>query len=72
MTYYEITYIRTGSGERKDYSKVWIWQGDERKDGSKVSSMIDAVNYFEELAENWGTYETKHAITEIKVNEVKA
>ncbi len=65
MKSYKITYIRTGTVNDTDY--VYINDGEERKDGSKVQSMIDAVELFEELAEGWGTYETKHAITEIKV-----
>lgn len=76
MTTYEITYIRTGTGERnlsdqnwisKHTSKVWINTGDERRNGTKVHNIIDAIEYFEELAENWGTYETKHSIINIKV-----
>lgn len=78
MTTFEIRYIRTGTGEvniadqnwiRKHTDRVWIHTGDERKDGTKVHNIMDAIEYFEELAEGWGTYETKHAIINIKVTE---
>jgi len=69
MTTFEITYKRTGrtGAKETDFSKVWINTGDERKDGSKVHNMIDAIEFFEELAESWGSYENKNAIREIKV-----
>ncbi len=68
MTTFKITYKRTGrtGTKKRDFDNVYISIGDERKDGSKVNDIIDAIDYFEELAENWGSYETKHAIKEIK------
>ena len=70
MTTYEITYRRTGRTGTKMYAdldKVWINSTDYRANLEPVGSMIGAIEYFEELAEEWGTYETRHAITEIKV-----
>ena len=67
MTTFEITYIRTGSGEKKNTDKVWINTGDCRRNSTVVNNIIDAIEYFEELAESWGSYENKNAIREIKV-----
>lgn len=65
MTTWEIEYILTGSGEKKKTDKVWISSSDEG-----VHNIIDAINYFERIAaENWKTYETKHAIVNIKTIE---
>ena len=69
MTTFEITYIRTGSGERKNTTKVWINTGDYRKDLSVIHNITDAIEYFEELAEEWGTFENRNAIINIKVSE---
>ena len=65
MTTFEITYKRTG--RVSDTAKVWINTGDERKDGRRVNNITDAIEYFEELAENWGSYENRNAITNIKI-----
>ena len=65
MTTFEITYIRTG--RVTDTDKVWISTGDEKKDGSRVNNITDAIEYFEELAENWGSYENRNAITNIRI-----
>ena len=70
MTKFEITYIKTGSGEKKNTDKVGIYTGDERKDGSRVSNIIEAIEYFEELAAEWGSYENKNAIVNIKATEI--
>ena len=67
MTTYEMEYIRTGSGETMKTDKVWISTGNERKDGSRVNNITDAIEYFEELAEGWGTYENRNAIINIKI-----
>ena len=67
MTTYEMEYIRTGSGEKMKTDKVWISTGNERKDGSRVNNITDAIEYFEELAEGWGTYENRNAIINIKI-----
>ena len=72
MTTYEITYRRTGRTGNKMYTdldKVWINSTDRRADLQPVRDIIGAIEYFEELAVEWGTYETRHAITEIKVVE---
>jgi len=72
MTFYEIQYIRTGSGERKLYDRVMLSDRDEITNGKKtikIHSIIDAIEAFEILAENWGTYESKNAIVNIKVTE---
>jgi len=69
MTTYEITYIRTG--RINDTDKIWINTGDYKKDLSVVHNITDAIEYFEELAEDWGTYENRNAITNIKVIEYK-
>lgn len=69
MTTYEITYIRTG--RINDTDKIWINTGDYKKDLSVVQNITDAIEYFEELAEDWGTYENRNAITNIKVIEYK-
>lgn len=69
MTTYEITYRKTGSGERDLIDKVWISSGDELRCGAKVHNIIEAIIKFEELAEEWGYYETKHAIKDITVTE---
>ena len=64
MTTWEIEYILTGSGETKKTDKVWIHSSEE------VHNIIDAINSFERIAaENWKTYETKHAIVNIKTIE---
>lgn len=65
MTTFEITYILTG--RVSDTDKVWINTGDERKDGSIVNNITDAIEYFEELAESWGSYENRNAITNIRI-----
>lgn len=65
MTTFEITYLLTG---RKDTTnKIWINTGDERRDGSRVGNITDAIEYFEEIAEGWGSYENRNAITSIKI-----
>jgi len=65
MTTFEITYLLTGRRDTTD--KVWINTGDERKDGSRVNNITDAIEYFEELAENWGSYENRNVITNIRI-----
>lgn len=73
MTTYEITYIRTGSGETKKTDKVMINAGDEFEFESgieKVTNITDAIEIFEIIAAKWwGTYENRNAITNIKVTE---
>ena len=69
MTTFKITYKRTGrtGASERDFSNVYINTGDERKDGSIVHSIADAIDFFEELAESWGSYENKNAIRNIEV-----
>lgn len=73
MTIFEITYIRSGSGERKLTDRVTISQGDEfefEDETLTVYNIVDAIKVFELVAKKWwGTYETKNAITSIKVLE---
>lgn len=64
MTTFEITYIRTGRVDETD--RVHISTCDERKNGERVNDIIGAIEYFEELAEDWGTYENRNAIVSIK------
>lgn len=75
MTQWEITYIRTGSGETKKTDRVVISERDsfEFEDGTfEVHNIIEAIEAFEIIAAKWwGTYETKNAITEIKTKEIK-
>jgi hypothetical protein len=73
MTIFEITYIRSGSGERKLTDRVVISERDEFEfeDGTfTVHNITDAIEAFELVASKWwGTYETKNAITSINVVE---
>lgn len=72
MTTFRFTYQRTGrTGSRmhEDRGQVWINTGDMRRCGFPVRNITDAIEYFEELAEGWGTYENRNAIVEIKVEE---
>lgn len=70
MTTFEIEYIRTGSGEKKNFDKVWISERDkfEFENGSfEVHNIVDAIEAFELIAAKWwGTYENKNAIVSIK------
>ncbi len=74
MTTYEITYIKTGSGETKKTDKVWISERDEFEfeDSVKtVHNIIDAIEAFETIAAKWwGTYETKNAIVNIEAKTI--
>lgn len=75
MTGYIITYARTGSGETKKLDEVTLWENDpmEFEHGVEVAhNIIEIIELFELVAAKyWGTYETKHAITNIKKIEVK-
>ena len=64
---FEITYIRTGSGENKKFGKVTICTSDEKKNGEKANNVIGVIELFEEIMEDLGTYENKNAIVEMKV-----
>lgn len=73
MMIFDITYIRSGSGERKLTDRVTISEKDEFEfeDGVfTVHNIMDAIEAFELVAEKWwGTFETKNAITSINVRE---
>ena len=64
---FEITYIRTGSGENKKFGQVTICTSDEKKNGEKANNIIGVIELFEETMEKLGTYENKNAIVEMKV-----
>lgn len=68
MTTFKVTYQTTGS-HKLDY--VCISTTDCLKNGNRVTNIVDAIKAFEELAEGWGTYETKNAIVKIEVSEIK-
>lgn len=69
MTTWKLDYIRTGSGETKQYDSVNISERDkfEFEDGTfEVHNIVDAIEAFELIAAKWwGTYETKNAIVAI-------
>lgn len=73
MTTYEITYIRTGSGEKKETDKVWLTSLDKiefETETKEVHNIIEAIEAFEMIAAKWwGTYENRNAIVNIKVTE---
>ena len=66
MRIFKITYKTTGS-QRLDY--VSFSEADFLNNGDRISNIVDAIQSFEELAESWGTYENKNAITKIEVLE---
>lgn len=75
MTGYEITYRRTGSGEKKKLDRVMIWENDpmEFETGTVTAhNLCEIIDLFEMIAAKyWGTYETKHSIEKIERIEVK-
>lgn len=66
MRIFKITYKTTGT-QRLD--NVSFSEADFLNNGDRVSNIVDAIQSFEELAESWGTYENKNAITKIEVLE---
>lgn len=64
---FEITYIRTGSGENKKIGQVTICTCDKKKNGEKANNIIGVIELFEEIMEELGTYENKNAIVEMKL-----
>lgn len=61
MTTYEITYIKTGSGEKNETDKIEF---------KEVHNIIEAIEVFEMIAAKlWCTYENRNAIVNIKVTE---
>lgn len=73
MTTWRLKYIRTGSGEKKQFDTVAISERDEFEfeDGTfEVHNIVDAIEAFEFIAAKWwGTYETKNAIVAIETIE---
>ena len=64
---FEITYIRTGSGENKKFGQVTICTSDEKKNGEKANNIIGVIELFEEIMEDLGTYENKNAIVKMEL-----
>ena len=64
---FEITYVKTGSGENKKLGQVTICTCDKKKNGERAYNIIGVIELFEEIAESWGTYENRNAIVEMKV-----
>jgi len=64
MTTFKITYVTTGK-HNLDY--VCISTCDYLNNGKRVANIVDAIESFEEIAESWGTFENKNAITKIEV-----
>lgn len=69
-TMYQIKYIKALCGEIKKYDTVTIGSGDTMRNGEKIHNIFDAIKYFEELAESWGTYENYNAVVDIHVYEI--
>lgn len=73
MTTYEIEYIRTGSGEKKETQKIWLTDLDKIEFSTgieEIHNITDAIEVFEHIASKWwGTYENRNAIVNIKVTE---
>lgn len=68
MTTYEITY--TPTGRHNETQQVWVSETDLVEYGVAESGLIGAVKAFEKIAaDNWKTYETMCAITNIRVIE---
>lgn len=71
MTVYEISYIRTGSGEKQTLDRVQLNTNDSYEfEGETVipTNITEIIEVFEMIAEKWwGTYENRNAIREIKV-----
>ena len=67
MRMYEVTYIRTGSGETKKYGRVCISTCDKLKNGKLIGNISDVIEAFEEIAEDWGSYENRNAIVNIEM-----
>lgn len=64
---FEITYIKTGSGEKKVLGTVYLCTSDEKKNGEKANNIIGVIELFEETMADLGTYENKNAIVGMKV-----
>lgn len=60
---FEITYIRTGSGEKKKIGQIAICTCDEKKNGEKANNIIGVIELFEEIMEDLGTYENKTGLS---------
>ena len=64
---FEITYRRTGSGEKAKTGVCTLCTCDELKNGEKINDLFGIVKAFEELAEDWGSYENRNAIIKIEL-----
>lgn len=73
MTTYEITYILTGSGEKKKTDKIILTNLDKIEFGTgveEIHNLTDAIAVFEHIAAKWwGTYENQNSIINIKITE---
>jgi len=71
MTAYKITYIVAGSGEQPKTDWIIISSADEKLNGTRINNIVEAIEYFEETARIWGTYENRNAIVDITVSEIR-
>ena len=67
MASYKITYSKTGGGVNDILDYVIIHTSDILKNGERINDIIGIINCFEEIAEEWGTYENRNAITKIEL-----
>ena len=67
MTSYKIIYRKTGSGEIDILDYCVIHTCDELNSGKRINDIMGVITRFEKLAINWGTYENRNAIKEIKI-----
>ncbi len=74
MTAYNITYVRTGSGEKKMLDRVTITEGEtlEFEHGTETAhNLSEVLDLFEIIAAKyWGTFETKASIEKIEKIEI--
>lgn len=68
MTTFTITY--TPSGRPTDIDKCYINTTDRNVVGKRVANIIDAIELFEDWANNiWMTFENRNSIIKIEVEE---
>lgn len=67
MKMFKVTYIKTGSGESKKYDYVCISTYDKLKNGELVRNISGVIEAFEEIAEDWGSYENRNTIVSIEM-----
>lgn len=68
MTMFIVKYIPTGKHTQR--REVTFFSCDELKNGEKIN-ITNVYKAFEEQAIEWGSYETRYAITNIEVKELK-